>query len=142
MPIAYFLSLPKAESIEVDFVDPEDNILTIRLLVDSGFTGQAGIVLPHEASSLVHSFLQHGIAAGALSGLQTRGWVLCRVPVADFQDSMIAIFSDLAPLRLPVGVNGMVGLTFLRRFDRWGAERGRDGQWRFLLESSSQKYTT
>ena len=37
---------------------------------------------------------------------------------------------------LPPGVEGMVGLTFLRLFDEWGAKRQQDGSWRFELSTS------
>jgi hypothetical protein len=40
---------------------------------------------------------------------------------------MIAIIAELASLALPLGVEGMAGLSFLRQFTRWGGERSPDG---------------
>lgn len=39
---------------------------------------------------------------------------------------------------LPDGIHGMVGLTFLRQFKCWGAERGADEKWRFFLVSDDE----
>jgi len=36
---------------------------------------------------------------------------------------------------LPDGLQGIVGLCFLRCFRRWGAEQDSDGGWRFFLET-------
>jgi hypothetical protein len=134
MAIAYFTSLEDAEAVEVDFVHVNGQVLTMKLLVDSGFTGEGSFVLPREESGLIQAFIERAQATGALSGAQDRGWVICRVPGLDFEGMMIAVFSDLTPLRLPAGTDGMVGLSFLRHFAGWGAERAADRQWRFFLE--------
>jgi hypothetical protein len=78
--------------------------------------------------------MEPGQVSGALTGEQVRAWVKCRVPEIGFQSTLIAIMTDLAPLSLPLGVHGMVGLSFLRRFSRWGAEHSTDG-WRFYLSA-------
>jgi hypothetical protein len=45
----------------------------------------------------------------------------------------MAISGDLKGLALPAGVEGLAGLAFLKRFQRWGAEEYEDG-WVFSLE--------
>jgi hypothetical protein len=45
---------------------------------------------------------------------------------------LIAIVADTSSLSLPGGVEGLAGLTFLRQFARWGAERRAKG-WQFSL---------
>jgi hypothetical protein len=45
----------------------------------------------------------------------------------------IAYFTSLEDAEA-VEVEFVVGLNFLRRFARWGAERAADRQWRFFLE--------
>jgi hypothetical protein len=134
----YFTSLKDAEILEVDFVRTADRVVTMKLLVDSGFTGDECFVLPRRALGLVRASAKRAQAAGALTGAQIRGWVLCRVPEVAFEELVIAIFSDLTPLCLPAGVDGMVGLTFLRHFARWGAERTPDQEWRFFLENGER----
>jgi hypothetical protein len=133
--IAYFTSLRDAEVVDVDFVETAGRVVTIRLLVDSGFTGKESFVLSREALNMARASAKPAQAAGALTGMQSRGWVLCRIPSLAFEESLIAVFSDLAPLCLPASVEGMVGLTFLRHFARWGAERASGQSWRFFLES-------
>ena len=49
-----------------------------------------------------------------------------------FTHTLIAILTDLSPLSLPPGVHGMLGLSFLRHFTRWGAEQS-GGRWQFFL---------
>jgi hypothetical protein len=48
----------------------------------------------------------------------------------------IAIITDISVLSLPAGVDGMAGLSFLRQFARWGAERAAPG-WQFFLSNSN-----
>jgi predicted aspartyl protease len=135
MATAYFTSLADAETVDVDFVHPEGGIVTMRLLVDSGFTGEGSVLLPRATAGLVQASVERMQATGALSGAQDCGLVKCCVADLAFDRMVTAIFSNLAPLCLPSGVDGMVGLTFLRYFERWGAERAPDKSWRFFLES-------
>ena len=46
--------------------------------------------------------------------------------------------TDVESLSLPAGVQGMVGLTFLRQFKSWGAERGERETWRFFLANEDE----
>ena len=55
MPIAYFPSQEAAETLEVAFSKPAGGEATLRLLVDSGFTGQSSFVLPESAADLAHA---------------------------------------------------------------------------------------
>jgi hypothetical protein len=105
------------------------------LLVDSGFTGKSSAILGREDVELIRAQIPAAQATGALSGAQGRGWVSCWIPHLDFHCTLVAIITDLSPLSLPAGVQGMAGLTFLRQFARWGAERT-SGGWRFFLSSS------
>lgn len=59
-----------------------------------------------------------------------------RVPGLGLQRTSIAILADLDPLALPDGLRGMVGLTFLRNFARWGSEQSADG-WRFFADDGA-----
>ena len=134
MAITYFSSLEDAEVVDVEFVGPEGSIAPMRLLVDSGFTGESSCILPRHVANLVLVPVPRSETAGALGGIQDRGWVVCRVPGVSFEKMMIAIFTDISPLCLPPEADGMVGLSFLRHFARWGAERAADRHWRFFLE--------
>jgi hypothetical protein len=133
MAIAYFSSFAEGETIEVEFSKPQGGEVKFRLLVDSGFTGQSCFVLPEGAESLAQAPALASEAAGALHGMQTRVVVLCRIAELSFQVEAIAILADVAHLSLPAGVQGLVGLRFLRYFRRWGAEQSEDGGWRFFL---------
>jgi predicted aspartyl protease len=134
MPIAYFSSLEEAETIEVAFVKPGGGERTSRLLVDSGFTGDVAFVLPTDAVVLAHAEAEPVQVAGALQGTQSSAVVSCRIAALSFQSTVMAILADTSTLILPPGVDGLAGLTFLRQFRRWGAEKADDGAWRFFLE--------
>jgi predicted aspartyl protease len=135
MPVAYFTSPEAADAIEVSFVRPADSEVTLRLLVDSGFTGRSSFVLPESAADLAHAQAAAAQVGGALQGTQTRVVVSCRVAALSFQTSAIAILADTSGLALPSGVHGLAGLRFLRYFRRWGAEQTGDGSWRFFLQT-------
>ncbi|HKA08675.1 MAG TPA: hypothetical protein VKD71_15555 [Gemmataceae bacterium] len=134
MSVATFPSLDDCEVIEVDFIMLTGETQRRRLLVDSGFTGSSSLILSDVDDGLVRAKLDNAPAVGALQGDQKRGWVTWRVPRLGLQNTSIAIIANLEPLSLPSGVLGMVGLTFLRNFTRWGAERTVDG-WRFCLSA-------
>jgi predicted aspartyl protease len=136
MPVAYFPSLPSVETIEVIFVKPEGGELSIRLLVDSGFTGDSSFVLPKDTKELAHAHAAASKVAGALHGRQNRMVVSVRIPNLSFQALAIAIVADTSDLALPPEVGGMVGLQFLRRFRRWGSEQTDKGDWRFFLATN------
>lgn len=125
-------SLDDADVIDVEFLMLDGGTRVRRLLVDSGFTGRSSVILGHDALELIRAELTAAQATGALQGAQNRGWVTCRIPELSFQVTLIAIFTDISPLSLPPGVQGMAGLSFLRQFRRWGAERMPEG-WRFYL---------
>src|ERR1700730_2636573 len=105
-----------------------------KLLVDSGFTGKSSVVLANDANDLIRALLPSAQATGALQGAQDRAWVTCRVPELNFECTLIAIITDISSLSLPPDVDGMVGLTFLRNFARWGAEHTPTG-WQFFLSN-------
>jgi len=132
MSIATFSSLDDCEVVEVAFITLTSETQRRRLLVDSGFTGSSSLILSDVDEDLVRAKLDNAPAVGALQGDQKRGWVTWRIPGLGLQNTSIAILANLEPLSLPNGVGGMVGLTFLRNFTRWGAERTADG-WRFSL---------
>ncbi len=133
MAIAYFSSLEEADVLEVTFSKPQGDEVTLRLLVDSGFTGQSCFVLPEHADNLAHAPAPASQVAGAIHGMQKRAVVSCGIPPLSFQTAAIAIVADTARLALPSGIDGIVGLRFLRHFRRWGAEQIADGIWRFFL---------
>ena len=132
MATAYYRSLENAEVVDVVFSTQHGGIRLLKLLVDSGFTGKSSFVLGDDALELVRAEMPPAQATGALQGAQDRGWVSCRIPDLSFQRTLIAILTDLSPLSLPPGVQGMAGLSFLRQFARWGAEQTVDG-WQFFL---------
>jgi hypothetical protein len=134
MAIAYFPSLRDADILEVTFLKALGGEITLRLLVDSGFTGQSSFVLPDSSDDVAHSSAPLSQAAGALQGVQKRVVVLCRIDALAFQSAAIAILASTTNLLLPTGTEGIVGLRFLRLFRRWGAEQTPDGTWRFFLE--------
>ena len=130
---AYFQGLP---TVLVSFQTrpPQVNVAR-RLLVDSGFTGKSAVVL--STIDATHLRLRKAPAsqvAGALAGAHERVWIKCSIPELKFTANLIAISSDLASLSLPTGIDGLVGLSFLNRFRRWGAELVAEN-WEFVLES-------
>ncbi len=114
MAIAYFPSKAFEETVEVIFAKPDGGEVTMRLLVDSGFTGESSLVLPQYSDELAHSWIPGTQVAGAIQGIQRRMVVLCRISGLSFQMAAIAILADTASLALPPGIDGVVGLTFLR----------------------------
>jgi predicted aspartyl protease len=135
MPIAHFPSLTAADTVEVVFVKPDGSEVQMRLLVDSGFTGQSSFVLPPSAANLGHASATIAQTAGAIQGVQQRVAVVFRIPALGFETAEIAILADTSGLALPHGVHGMAGLQFLRHFRRWGSELTPTGDWRFFLET-------
>jgi hypothetical protein len=137
MAIAYFPSLDEADTIDVVFVPPQGDTVNFRLLVDSGFTGKSSFVLSESETGLAHANVPAAEVVGALHGVQKRVVVMCRLEAIPIEIAAIAILADLASLALPTGVQGIVGLRFLRHFRRWGSERHTDKEWQFFLESDT-----
>lgn len=133
--IAYFPSLGAADVVEVAFASTRGSDLPLRLFVDSGFTGSSSFLLPPDIADLAMSPALTGHVFGAIQGAQLRVIVTCRIPPLSFQSTALAIVTDLGPLGLPAGAQGVAGLRFLRQFQRWGSENGADGAWRFFLET-------
>ena len=127
-----FRSLPDAEVIDLELLTLDGKFRSLRLLVDSGFTGTNSLVLPDTAVDLVRAALPATPTTGALQGLKDRGWVTCRIDELDFQATLIAIITDTSSLSLPPRVEGLAGLTFLRQFASWGGQRTTNG-WQFFL---------
>lgn len=125
-------SLVDADVVEVEFLNLDEEARSLRLLVDTGFTGSSSLVLPSESTDLVRAVLPARHTTGALHGLKDRGWVTCRIPGLDFQATMIAIITETSSLALPPGIAGLAGLTFLRHFASWGGKRSQNG-WQFFL---------
>ena len=137
MNTVFFASLYEADVIDVDVTSLSGDIRRLRLLVDSGFTGRSSLVLPGDMMDFSHADVPEAESSGALHGLQKRGWVSCRVAGLVKAQTVIAIFTDVSVLSLPKGVTGMAGLSFLRQFIRWGAERS-EADWRFFLSDDDQ----
>jgi hypothetical protein len=135
---AYFLSPADCDVIDIELMPPNGQPVFERFLVDSGFTGESSLVLPEDASGFGHAIVSASHASGALRGRQTRVLVTCRVPALAGDLRLIAILADVSSLSLPPGVRGIVGLSFLRRFFRWGSERRDDGRWQFFLSLADQ----
>ena|SRR5688572_12964386 len=136
MPTVYFPSLQDSEVVAVDFLSLRGENHRRTLLVDSGFTGPSSVILGDHETDLIRAIRAPAPATGALQGEQNRAWVTCRIPEIGFQKTLIAILTDLGPLSLPENVQGMVGLSFLRNFARWGAEQSAEG-WRFFLSNGT-----
>jgi predicted aspartyl protease len=132
MATAFYSSLADAEVIEVEFVKLDGSTQAMRLLVDSGFTGSSSFVLPDSAADLAIAALPARQTTGALQGSKNRAWVTCRIAALNYEEALIAIIADTATLSLPAGVDGLAGLTFLRRFAQWGARLTNEG-WQFFL---------
>jgi hypothetical protein len=135
MGMTFWPSTEDAELIEVAFVRLDGGSRSLKLLVDSGFTGGSSFVLGEDAIDLVRATYDPAEVVGAIQGQQNRGWVMCQIPAMGFQRTLIAIITDTARLSLPAGVEGLAGLTFLRQFSRWGAER-HQAAWRFCLSDA------
>lgn len=104
------------------------------LVVDSGFTGLSALALSPADGRLIRRWdAASADVRGALTGRAERIWATCVIPSLGFRRTVKAICADLAPLALPPGAHGIVGLTFLQEFVLWGARRGADGVWRFEL---------
>jgi hypothetical protein len=119
--------------VEVVFRAPDGRWVPRRLIVDSGFTGASAFVLPAVDAALADRAGPAGRVAGALSGVQERAWLIAAVPALRFRDAFLGICTDVSPLVLPAGVDGLAGLRFLQRFQRWGAYRNGSGAWSFEL---------
>ncbi len=134
----FYPSLDDGDVVDVQFLKPDGALVSQTLFVDSGFTGQSCLILSQNATDLAHAVAPASRTAGALEGMQHRVVVRCRIPALAFQRTLIAIVTDIASLSLPPGVEGMVGLRFLRYFTRWGAEWATDGGWRFFLANDAE----
>jgi len=132
MASAYYPSLSDGEVVTIQLLPQHGEARTLKLLIDTGFTGNSSLIIGHDAADLVRAEIPPAPTTGALQGVQNRGWVTCRIPDLACEHTVIAIIADLAALSLPAGVHGMAGLTFLRHFSRWGSERS-PGGWRFFL---------
>jgi hypothetical protein len=135
MTLAHFTSLAHAEVINVVFVDEKGGETTLRMQVDSGFVGRSSFVLPDTYVNLGQGDAPDSTAVGALRGVHRRVVVSVAIPALAYRTSGLAILAKPADLKLPQGVDGMAGLTFLRAFHRWGAEKDQSGRWRFFLET-------
>ena len=118
----FFLDLPTIEL--AFFARRAETPLVRRLLVDSGFTGESAFILSvDDCEHLRRRSAPARQVCGALSGTYKRAWVKCSLPELGLVTNLIAIPADLASFSLPVGVQGLVGLSFLKRLVRWGGER-------------------
>src|SRR3982750_4204997 len=104
MPTVTFPSADAAEVIEVEFAAAGGH-RRLKLLVDSGFTGQSSLVLGEDAADLIRAVAAPAPVTGALQGEQNRAWVSCRITDLGFTHTLIAILTDLSPLSLPPGVH-------------------------------------
>jgi len=136
-----FVSVEDCDVVEMDIVARDSDAAHVRLLVDSGFTGDSAIVLSSAFRRYKYRETDPASTSGALQGQQERIVLNCRIPGILVDSRLIAILADVEPLQLPPGIDGMVGLTFLRLFDRWGAERTANG-WRFFLEKAAGESST
>jgi len=132
MASVFYPSLIDAEVIDLQFVKLEGGFRSLRLLVDSGFTGRSSVVLQNAAADLIRAALPATNTTGAPQGLRDRAWVTCRITGLNFHATVIAIITDTNSLALPPGVEGLVGLTFLRQFASWKSQRSANG-WQFFL---------
>jgi len=106
-----------------------------RLLVDSGFTGECGLLLSHADCSTFRKRIATACdVSGAIQGVYMRVWISCSIPSLSFPSTQMAIAADILELALPDGIDGLAGLSFLSLFRRWGAERDPAGKWEFVLE--------
>jgi hypothetical protein len=70
MAIVHFLSLDHGDVVDIDFLKPDGRVVSMTLLVDSGFVGQSCFVLPADAEELAQAPAAPSRTAGALSGTQ------------------------------------------------------------------------
>ena len=136
MAIAYFPSAEQADILDVVFSRVQGGEAALRLLVDTGFTGESCSVLNATAGDLAQLPADDSHLSGALQGTQKRSVVVGRIPALTIHFKALAILADTSNLALPPGIDGIVGLQFLRQFRRWGAERAVSG-WRFFLETDA-----
>lgn len=84
MAIARFDSIDDCEVAEIELVGSNGNRVTVRMLVDSGFTGASSFVLSDRLFGFALANLPSAHAAGALSGRQRRVVVQCRISTISF----------------------------------------------------------
>lgn len=135
MAIARFLSLEEVETIEISFLKPQGGEVSLRLLVDSGFTGESSFVISKNTTGLAYSIASPMEVAGALQGRQKRIMVRVKIPLLSVEFPALAIQTNTTSLALPPTVDGMAGLQFLRHFQRWGSEKIQADAWQFFLET-------
>jgi hypothetical protein len=140
MAIVHYRSLADAEIVDVEFVPLRGRSRSLKLLVDSGFTGTSSLILGNDSRDLIHAVMLPAQATGALRGAQDRAWVACRIRALAFEKKLIAIITNITQLSLPPRVNGMAGLGFLRQFALWGSERTAR-RWRFFLSDGKGRRT-
>ena len=133
MAIIYFPSPDNCDVVEIELLNPKGGSVFASLFVDSGFTGESCLVMSEFARQFAIANISAAHTSGALQGRQPRILITCRISALDFQSNLIAIVTDVSSLALPDGVVGMAGLSFLRLFARWGAQRSVDGSWQFFL---------
>ncbi len=138
MAVAYFPSIEQADILDVVFSISTGGEITLRLLVDSGFTGESCFVLSATAHELEQLPADDAQVKGALQGIQKRSMVVGRIPALSTHFKALAILADTANLALPPGIQGIVGLRFLRQFRRWGGEKTENGAWQLFLETDDQ----
>jgi hypothetical protein len=133
MAAVYFASLEDGDVVHVELSNRRGDSVSFCLFVDSGFTGESCLILSEDTDDFALANVSAAHTSGALHGRQRRILVDCRIPAIAFQRNLVAIVTDLTSLSLPPNVVGMVGLSFLRQFDRWGGERSEHGDWQFFL---------
>lgn len=111
MALAVFPSLDECEVVGVTFLAPDQQETSLRLLVDSGFTGQSSFVLPLDVDYLAHAPAPASQALGALAGPQRRVVVRWRIESLALERAAFAIVADISGLVLPTGVHGLAGLN-------------------------------
>src|SRR6516225_3386989 len=98
MAIVHYRSLADAEIVDVEFVPLRGRSRSLKLLVDSGFTGTSSLILGNDSRDLIHAVMLPAQATGALRGAQDRAWVACRIRALAFEKKLIAIITNITQL--------------------------------------------
>src|SRR5260370_10115365 len=94
MGIAFFPSLAQADIVEVSVSRRQGGETILRLVVDSGFTGESSFVLAKDAIDLALMPMPSLSAMGAIQGIQQRVLVFYHVAVLTVDATAIAVLAD------------------------------------------------
>lgn len=135
MTTVYFRCKQDAAVVEVELIDRFGAAFPATLLVDSGYTGGASLLIDEELKHIGQQAASIATLTGAVAGTFVCKTVECQITGLPYLSRLSAAFADLSHLNLPNGICGIAGLKFLQQFPQWGAFESPTGEWSFFLSN-------